>query len=474
MPLPTPSLDSLRQRFGDRFKWYALCVVALGIMAAVLSATSFNVAIPALMQEFGLGQERVQWAVTGFMGAMTLAMLPTPWLLDRFGFRNCFLTALAVLLAASVAGSLSPSFGFLVAMRVVQGAAAGLLQPLGVLAVLRLIPPHAQGRASGMMGFGIVLAPAVAPALGGLLLDHFGWQAVFWLNMPFCVAAGVAALFLLPVAGERVKKPFDWRGVLLLGVATIGAIETVAAMQHSGLWSVWTLLPGAATLLGFAGFVLHGRRATAPIIHPTLFGARTFAMGSVVSFVYGFGLYASTYLIPVFMLSALGYSATDAGMALLPGGIALALCIPLAGRMADWLSPQWVTVAGLVVFGASFVLLAVYGGHITHAELIAITIVGRVGLGMILPSLSLAALRGQAPHQLGQSSTVITYARQLGGVLGVAICAVFVEWRLTVFSADEAAQAFAQAFMLLAGVFCVALVASLWMRPPRVPAGLEK
>lgn len=448
-----------------------MSVVALGIIAAVLSATSFNVAIPALMAEFGLGQERVQWAVTGFMGAMTLAMLPTPWLLERFGFRRCFLTALGVLAVASVAGSLSPSFGFLVAMRALQGAAAGLLQPLGILAVMRLFPPHSQGRASGLLGFGIVLAPATAPALGGVLLDHFGWAAVFWLNLPFCLLAGVAALFLLPVAEGKEAKPFDWRGVLMLALATVASIEAVAALQHSGLWSVWTLLPAGVAVLAFVVFARHSRRVTAPIIQPELFANRNFTLGNVVAFVYGFGLYASTYLIPVFMLAALGYLATEAGAALLPAGIVLAVCIPLAGRLADRYAPKKVTVAGLGVFGLSFVLLATYGGNISHGELIAFIIVGRIGLGLILPSLNLAGLRGMKPEQLGQSSMVISYARQLGGVLGVAICAVFVEWRLSVMGPDAAAQAFAQSFVLLALAFGLAFVAALGMRSSQAGAG---
>src|ERR1035437_754907 len=108
-------------------------------------------------------------------------------------------------------------------------------------------------------------------------------------------------------------------------------------------------------------------------------------MGSLVSFAYGFGLYASTYLIPVFLQNALGFSATSAGLALIPSGIALALTIPLAGRMADQYSPQWITVGGLALFGLSFLLFAVLGGQISYAELIVVTVIGRLGLGLILP-----------------------------------------------------------------------------------------
>jgi MFS family permease len=140
----TTTLESLSQRYGSRYKWLVLLVVGVGMVAGVLSTSSFNVAVPALTRHFGLGQDQVQWSVTGFMAAMTVAMLPTPWLLERFGFRQVFLLSLMVLTAASVAGFLVPTFSLVVTARIVQGLAAGVLQPLGPLALMRLFPPRAK------------------------------------------------------------------------------------------------------------------------------------------------------------------------------------------------------------------------------------------------------------------------------------------------------------------------------------------
>lgn len=461
------SYDELVSRFGARFKWLALLAVGLGTVAAVLSTTSFNVAIPALTRHFGLGQERVQWAITGYMGAMTVAMLPTPWLLDRLGFRRCFLGAVAVLTITSIAGSLSTQFATVVATRIIQGAAAGVLQPLGTLAVMRLFPVESQGRASGVLGFGIVLAPAVAPALGGVLLDHFGWQSIFLINLPFCLLAAGVGLHLLPTPREIKIRRFDWFGVGILGLGTVSMVEGVSSLQHAGPLAPWTWFHWGLALLAIAAFAWHGRRAAAPIISLALFGDRPFAMGTLVSMTYGFGLYASTYVIPVFLQSALGYSATAAGFALLPSGIALALTIPLAGRLTDRHSPRLITLAGLALFGLSFFLFAYLGGHITYQDIIANTVIGRVGLALILPALSLAALRGMAPEQLGQSSVVISYVRQLGGVLGVAIAAVFLEWRHSVHGLSPAGlfAAFSESFLLLAVAFLLALVAAYRMKP---------
>jgi len=470
------TFEDLTQHFGERYKWLVLLVVGLGTIAGVLSTTSFSVAIPALTRHFGLGQERVQWAITGFMAAMTIAMLPTPWLLDRLGFRRLFLLAISVLTVSSIAGSLASNFPWVVGTRLLQGAATGMLQPLGTLAVMRLFPAGNQGRASGTLGFGIVLAPAVAPALGGLLLDSFGWQAIFLINLPFCLIAGLLGLYLLPLPRRQEHRRFDWLGLSLLSLATLALIEGVASLQHSGAGSAWTWFSGSLALLAMVLFIRHGRRAKAPIISLGLFRHRTFTMGAIVSFSYGFGLYASTYLIPVFLQNALGFTATASGMALLPSGIALAITIPLAGRLADRHSPQWITAGGLALFGLSFLLFGLLGGAITYAELIAFTIIGRLGLGLILPALSLATLRHLEPHHLGQSSMVISYARQVGGVLGIAIAAVFVQWRETVYGAlpPGVFTAYSQGFLLVAMVFLGALIAASQMKTGKTGASTEK
>jgi len=471
---PAPrSFDAFTLRFGEHYKWMVLTIAGLGMVAGVLSTTSFSVAVPALSRHFALGQDQVQWAITGFMAAMTIAMLPTPWLIDRLGLRRVFLLSITLLAISSAAGSLASSFAGVVLARLVQGVATGMLQPLGTLVVMRLFPPHSQGRASGVLGFGIVLAPAVAPALGGALLDHFGWQAIFLINLPFCLLAGVLGLLLLPSPrAQETHRRFNWTGLSLLSVSTLVLIEGVASLQHSGLTSPWTLAQGFIAAASLFLFIRHARHHDAPLISLALFRERSFTMGSVVSFSYGFGLYASTYLIPVFLQNALGYSAGAAGMALLPSGIALAITISIAGRLADHHSPVYITMAGLALFGLSFALLAIPGGQISYAALVGVTILGRVGLGLILPALSLAALRHLAPHQLGQSSMVVSYTRQVGGVLGIAIAAVFVQWRESVLGATPPGvfSAYTQSFLLLAATFVIACSAAARMNPARPAA----
>ncbi len=462
-----PSRDELFARHGERYRWLALFTVAIGVIAAVLATTSFSVAVPAMGAYWGMGQDRVQWVITGYMAAMTLAMLPTPWLLERFGFRRVFLGTVFFLGLTSLAGALVSDFAFTVAIRLMQGAAAGVQQPLSMVVVMRLFPPSRQGRATGLLSFGIVLAPAVAPTLAGMLLEHFGWQSIFLLSVPFCVLAGLLAAHLLPREESAPRRPFDWYGVALLSAMTLALIEWVSSLREAGLLAAWSVAQAAIALLSAGLFVRHARRAAVPIFSLELFAERSFAMGIVVSFAYGVGVYASSYLIPVFLQNALGFGATPAGLALMPSGFVLAVAIPLAGMLADRHSPRWITVAGLLVFGLSFLYFGWRGSAVSYAEILWDTVIGRIGLGLIIPALTVATLRHLQPRLMGEASMVNNYVRQLGGVLGIAIVAVFVEWRITVYGATPEGidAAYSEAFILLTVTFLLATVAALRMKP---------
>ncbi|MEO8600575.1 MAG: MFS transporter, partial [bacterium] len=180
----SPTLEELRSRYGARYKWWVLLTVMIGTMASIMSSTIVNVAIPDLSQYFHLGQERAQWVSSGFMLAMTISMLSTPWLLLRFGLRRTYTGAILLLLAGGVVGGFSVNVPMLLSMRVVEGLAAGILQPIPVIVIMRAFDVKEQGRALGIFGFGVVLAPALGPSVGGFLVEHYGWRSIFFVVVP--------------------------------------------------------------------------------------------------------------------------------------------------------------------------------------------------------------------------------------------------------------------------------------------------
>ena len=201
MTTPAPqSLAALAARHGPRYRWRVLMTVMIGSIASVMSSTIVNVAVPDLMQHFAIGQERAQWVAAGFMAAMTLSMLPTPWLLARYGYRHAYVGAVALLMLGGIVGGLAQHYELVLAMRVAEGLAAGVLQVIPSIVVLRAFGAGERGRAMGIFGFGVVLAPAVGPTFGGVLVEHFGWRSIFFFVVPFALCAMLLAQRYLPVS----------------------------------------------------------------------------------------------------------------------------------------------------------------------------------------------------------------------------------------------------------------------------------
>lgn len=460
-----PTYESLIGRFGDRYRWLAMSVVATGIVAAVLLSTSFSLAVPVLKQRFDVGHDEIQWVVTAFLVANTIAMLPSAWLIERYGVRRCFLVAVAVLSASVVFGALSPNFPVLIAMRIIQGAVAGLLIPIGVMVVMRLFPSGEQGLASGLLGFGVTIAPAVAPAFGGILIDLVGWQALLLMSLPFCALAWVGGVLCLPTLAPRDCDAFDRAGLCVLAGMTLALL--LLASSASGLADApgWPILGACLALLAWAWLWRHAR-APGAIVTRDVLRERSVAMGVVVAFVYGFGAFWTTYLIPVLLQTLRGFSAAQAGILLLPSGLALAVALPVAGFLSDRIAPHLVVIAGILLYAASLVALWRLADSVSGQGIVLLTVLERIGVAFLLAPLNKVSLRDLQGRALGQAAMIVNYTRMLGGFFSIAILAGFVEARSARLggSASAVAQAFGESFLLVAMVLGAALVAAWRMR----------
>lgn len=480
-PLPGSAAD-LKARYGERYRWLLLLSVLAGTVASIIPSTSVNVAIPAMSAFFGLGQERAQWITSGFMVGSTVAMLTTPWLLSRYGYRATYAGAVGLLLLGGVAGGLAQHYPLVLAARVAEGIAAGIIQPIPAVILLHAFQPHEQGRAGGLFGMGVVLAPALGPSLGGLLVDWMGWRSTFFMLVPPCLLSLWLAWKYVPVsapggapAGTDSAR-LDWIGLALGAGGTLSLLNGLVALHHTPRTEAWLLLAAAVALLG--GFVAWQRhllaRGAKPLMDLRLFAVRPFAMGCVVAFIYGTALFGSTYLLPVFMQMGLGLSASYAGNLLLPAGLVLGVTIPLAGKLADRQPTHWLVGIGVGLLALSFALMLWVGSSTALWVLAAIIIVSRIGLGFILPSLNLGALRPLDKPLIAQGSSTISFIRMLGGAAGVGLCGIVLEWRLAVQAANPALSAeagriaaFHESFAMLTGLCLLALVAAMQLRPPR-------
>ena len=270
-----------------------------------------------------------------------------------------------LLMAGGVVGGLANHFPLVLAARVAEGLAAGIVQPIPAIIILRAFEPGEQGRASGIFGMGVVLAPALGPSIGGVLVDLFGWRSIFFMVVPFCLASLYMAYRFVPVtspggvAANRGGAPLDWRGLLLGSAGTLCLLNGLVELHgHSATRAAGLLACAAAALVAFVWWQRRllgsGREA---LMNLGVFSHRQFAMGSIVAFIYGTALFGSTYLLPVYLQLGLQLSASHVGALLLPSGFVLALTIAGVGRLADRQPTYLLVSIGLALLAASFAVM---------------------------------------------------------------------------------------------------------------------
>ena len=456
------------ERHGPGYRWWAVLTVMLGTVSAIMEATVVNVALPEIIRVFEVGHDQVQLLSTGFLAATTASMLLATWAMQRFGIRRTFVGALALLVAFSVLATLTDRFALLAACRIGQGSIAGLIQPLSMVVIMDVFPPQERGRAMGAYGLGIVLSPAVGPVVGGLLVDHFGWRAVFLVTVPLCLAAiALAPRFVVagrPLPGARTR-PLDLIGLALVIGALCPLLGGLAALIRQ------PVAGAAATALGIAlalSFVVWERSTLHPLLDFRIFREPGFGAAVLVALAYGVGIYGSTYLAPLFARIGAGFSAYEAGLMLVPGGVVLALVLLQAGRLADRFPPNRVAMAGLAFFSASALLMGLSSDRTGFWWLALWVAVGRVGLGLIIPGLNAGALRLLPYGTEAAGSSSINFFRQLGGALGVTLLALFLEGRERQLNAVHGLQPMQEGFFLIALVYCLALLPA-WLMTGRNP-----
>lgn len=414
----------------DTARWPTTITVLMGTLAVVLTTTIVNVAIPGIMADFQMGQIQAQWLSTGFLAAMTATMLTSARLVERYGQRQVFAGALWLFMAASLLAAVSWNAEVMIIARVLQGATAGVIQPLALVVIFQVFPDNERGRALGLYGMGVVLAPAIGPAVGGVLLDSFGWRSVYLAALPFCLFGIWGARIYLPSIRLSGRIAFDWWGLVLLSLGLALLLGGLSALTSDASRVVPAPVLLAGGILATLLFILREWRAREPMVSLAVMGYPAFTLPALLALIYGAGLFASTYLLPLYVQGVQGFSATTTGLVLMPAGLALAVVFPFSGRMSDRWPAHWLIIGGSVLFAVALFGLST-GTPLTGFWILALwMLLGRVGLGLMLPALNLDALRGLPESLMQQGSGMVNFARQLGGAFGVNLFALFLEMRV--------------------------------------------
>lgn len=405
-------------------RWLAVTAAMIGSVLEVLDTSITNVALPQMQGNLGATLSQIAWVNTGYIVSNVIVLPITGWLAARFGQRRYFAASIAVFTLASVMCGSSHSLTSLIFWRVVQGFGGGGLLSTGQVILLQSFPPAQQGLATAIFGMGVMVGPSLGPVLGGYLTDNFSWPFIFFINIPFGIAATILAWFFVPdnkasVTGKHANV--DWQGFLLLAVG-MGSLQTVLERGQEEDWYSSKMITWltASAVIGLVAFVWRELTVENPIVDLRVFKNRSLVAAFVLSSVVGLGLYATVFLLPVYLQDLQGYTAFETGMTLLPSALLSMLSFMIVGGISQKADARFLLFLGIASFSAGAYGLSFLTTSSGTNDVFWPLMFRGASLGLLFIPLTIAGLSGLKESDMGTGSGMINLARQLGGSVGIA------------------------------------------------------
>jgi DHA2 family multidrug resistance protein len=396
----------------------------LGLIMAIVDTSIVNVALNTMAGNFGATVDEIAWVATGYILAQVIVMPLNGWLTARFGRRNFYAACIALFTVASFLCATANSVWLLVVYRVIQGFGGGALQPTAQSILFESYPPDRRSGAMAIFGMGAMVGPAIGPILGGVIVDNFSWPLIFLINIPIGIVAFVMTLLYIrdPVYIKRDSSPIDFIGIGLLA-AGLASLQFVLERGQRLDWfdSPTIVILSAVAAGGLITFVVRMLRAVHPLVDLDVFKNRGFAAGNFIGVISGFGLFGTALIIPLFLQSALGFTATLTGLALLPGAIATAISMPIAARLSKFVDGRLSIAAGLLLFAIGSWTMGDLTADAGLRDIFWPRVMQGFALGFLFVPLSTKTLADVPRNRLAGATGVYTLVRQLGGSFGIAI-----------------------------------------------------
>ncbi|UAY52100.1 DHA2 family efflux MFS transporter permease subunit [Ferruginibacter albus] len=397
----------------------------------IVDTTIVNVALNEMRGNLGATLTEIGWVVTAYAIGNVIIIPMTSWLAQQFGRRNYFAASIILFTVCSFLCGNATGIWELVAFRFLQGVGGGALLVTSQTIITESYPPEKRSMAQAIYGLGVIIGPTLGPPLGGYIVDHFKWPDIFYINIPIGIIATLLTLQYVrsPKYGEKKKgKDIDWLGIALLAI-TIGSLQYVLEKGQDDDWFSSSVITTFAVLAGLGLFFFIWRELTFknPIVELRVLKNSNLRIGTILSFIMGFGLYGSTFIIPLYTQATLGWTAQQAGMLMIPSAITTAFMMPVIGNILQKGAPQQVLVSiGMLIFSIfTFWCFAILTPDTSVDNFFWPLILRGMGMGLLfipITALSLSSLKGQ---QIGQGAAFTGMMRQLGGSFGIAIITTF-------------------------------------------------
>jgi MFS transporter, DHA2 family, multidrug resistance protein len=443
-PTLIPASVSLHRRMitpdSASYKWWVTGTVMLSAFLVVVSGAAMNVALPPIMTTFGLNLDQAQWILTAYMIAGAVLIPTVGWLGNRLGNRNLFLLGLLTFVGSSMLCGIAWSGPTLIFFRVLQGMGSGPITPMAMVFLNEAFPSKQRGLAMGLYGMAAAFGPAVGPVIGGYITEYLSWRMVFYMNLvPGLLCMGLVCL-VMPNTREAVKRSLDLAGLLTLVVFLVSLLIALTQGQREG-WDTpyiqrLLVVAGGAFVI-FVGLELTRKE---PLVDLRLYKNLAFTAVSLAVLLNAMNFWGTNFLQTILLQRLMDYTPAQAGYAVLPGALGMALTTPWAGRLADKIDRRYVVLGGLTLFA----LASYWFSFITlerSMDWVIWMIVGRyITIGFIFTPINAASMMLLPPDKVRMGAGLINIMQQgIGGTVGLAMMTTMLE-RHTAYHASMLAQ----------------------------------
>jgi EmrB/QacA subfamily drug resistance transporter len=406
---------------GSSRKWWTLAAMCFALFMIMLDNTIVNVALPTIQRELHASPSSLEWTVNAYVLSFAALILFGGKLGDRFGRKRIFIVGLIIFTACSALCALATSDTQLITARALQGVGSALLNPLSLSILVAAFPrkqlPVAIGIWAGVSGLGI----AIGPVVGGILVEHYGWASVFWVNVPVGIVATIVCILVVSESRDPRTTEMDIVGTVIVTAGlfclTFGLVKT---NDHSWTSPLVLGLLGAAAVLLVAWYFWESH-VTQPMVPLSFFSSRPFTVSNIVAMLVGVSLFGSLYFVTLYFQNVKGYSAIEAGLRSMPMTLMIMFIAPIAGRLNTKIGPRPLMAGGMLLSSIGMVTLAQLGVGTSYNQIWPAFVVLGAGLSLTMPSMSSAAMGAVDPTKAGIASGVLNSSRQVGGAIGIAV-----------------------------------------------------
>lgn len=412
----------------DPAVWRTAFTVIVGALAVVFDTTIVSVALDGLAKELDAPLSTIQWVSTGYLLALFVTIPLAGWAQSRLGGRRLWIASLGVFLLGSMLSALAWNATSLIAFRVVQGTAGGIMMPLTATLIMQAAKGRNIGKVMAVITVPTALGPILGPVLGGLILHLADWRWLFFVNLPFCVAGGLLAWRNLPRDRPATGTPrvrLDVVGLLLLSPGVAATLYGLSRVEGSaGFTDADVLIPVIGGLALVGGFVAWALPRTGALVNVRLFRHRAVASSSALVFLAGISLYGAMTLLPLYFQQVRGEDALGAGLLLVPQGVGALVARGLAGTYTDRFGPRRVAFTAFAFVTAATVPFAFVTADTDEVLLMGALFVRGIGLGAAMIAPFGAAYMGLRHEEIPDAGIITRIAQQIGGSVGIAVLAV--------------------------------------------------